>query len=212
MIRYPTVEQILRSNMRYGGDAGVRDLGLIEAAAARPQQEFGGVQAYDTLFEKAAVLLHSLASTQGFCDGNKRTAWNITVTFLQGNGRPVRGVAPIEAEAFVMSVAVSAWTNRTVAKAAEWLEEQALGMTDLPADEIEVLIAYRTQPYIGLGLPPFVVIKTQSVPMPAVAEGSTAKRRRANLAVSAREARELARIIHEAADALPPHGTRRRRT
>ncbi len=102
-----------------------------------------------------------------------------------------------------MAVAVRAWTDRTVAKAAEWLEEQALGKTDLPPDEIQALISYRTQPYVGLGFPPFVVIKAQTVELAAAAEGKTSLRRRSNFALSANDARELARIIRQAADALP---------
>lgn len=40
----------------YGGAAGVRDLGLLESAIARPFQTFGGDDLYPTVFEKAAAL------------------------------------------------------------------------------------------------------------------------------------------------------------
>jgi death-on-curing protein len=36
--------------------------------------------------QKAAVLLDGLATTQGFWDGNKRTAWIASVTYLRLHG------------------------------------------------------------------------------------------------------------------------------
>lgn len=44
--------------------------------------------------------------------------------FLELNGHDLPDITDIEAEAFVMPVAVSAWTDRTVEKAAEWLQVQ----------------------------------------------------------------------------------------
>lgn len=57
----------------FGGAHGVRDMGLLESAIARPFQTFGGEQLYPTLFEKAAALGQSLIVNHPFCDGNKRT-------------------------------------------------------------------------------------------------------------------------------------------
>jgi death-on-curing protein len=66
---------------RYGGSAGVRDLGLLEAALFRPQTGY-----YADLIEEAAALWESLAQNHPFIDGNKRTAFAATYTFLAING------------------------------------------------------------------------------------------------------------------------------
>jgi death on curing protein len=45
-----------------------------------------GDDAYPTIHEKAAALLHSLARNHPFLDANKRTAWAATSVFYQING------------------------------------------------------------------------------------------------------------------------------
>jgi death on curing protein len=67
----------------------VRDLGLLDSACARPHSSAFGTDAYPTLVEKAAALLHSLARNDALVDGNKRLAWLATVVFLDINGRTV---------------------------------------------------------------------------------------------------------------------------
>jgi len=66
---------------RYGGAHGVRDFGLVEAALHRPQTGY-----YADLLDKAAALWESLAQNHPFIDGNKRTAFAATFTFLKING------------------------------------------------------------------------------------------------------------------------------
>ncbi len=66
---------------RYGGSQGVRDYGLLESALFRPQTGY-----YADLMEEAAALWESLAQNHPFIDGNKRTAFAATYTFLAING------------------------------------------------------------------------------------------------------------------------------
>jgi len=66
---------------RYGGSHGVRDFGLLESALFRPQTGY-----YANLIEEAAALWESLAQNHPFVDGNKRTAFAATFTFLAING------------------------------------------------------------------------------------------------------------------------------
>ncbi|MGI9156996.1 MAG: type II toxin-antitoxin system death-on-curing family toxin [Marmoricola sp.] len=63
----------------------VRDLGLLDAAVARPRSSAFGEDAYPTLALKAAAQLHSLARNHALVDGNKRLAWLATVVFLDLN-------------------------------------------------------------------------------------------------------------------------------
>jgi death-on-curing protein len=126
VIKYLTVEQVIDLHRLAAGDQPLLDRGTLTSQVLRPQAGFGDYEAYPTVFHKAAVLLHGLASTQCFQDGNKRAAWIAAVTFLELNGFPMPDVPDIEAEFFVMAVAVSAWRDDTVAKAAEWLEHRTM--------------------------------------------------------------------------------------
>ena len=66
---------------RFGGPAGVRDLGLLESALYRPRTGY-----YDNLAEMAAALFESLIMNHPFIDGNKRVAFFATDIFLRLNG------------------------------------------------------------------------------------------------------------------------------
>jgi death-on-curing protein len=89
---YLTVVEVLAIHAdqidRYGGSAGVRDRGLLEAALYRPQTGY-----YADLIEEAAALWESLAQNHPFIDGNKRTAFAVTYTFLAINGAHVTAEA-----------------------------------------------------------------------------------------------------------------------
>jgi death-on-curing protein len=69
---------------RYGGLAGVRDLGALESALHRPQTGY-----YDTLIHEAAALLESLVQNHPFVDGNKRVAFAVVDVFLRINGQAI---------------------------------------------------------------------------------------------------------------------------
>ena len=85
MTDYLTVIEVLAMHAdqidRYGGANGLRDAGLLEAALFRPQTGY-----YQDLIEEAAALWESLAQNHPFVDGNKRTAFAATYTFLTING------------------------------------------------------------------------------------------------------------------------------
>jgi len=71
---------------KYGGSHGLRDLGLLESAVARPQSTFDGNDLYPTIFLKAGALVQSLLMNHQFVDGNKRTAMFCVMTFMELNG------------------------------------------------------------------------------------------------------------------------------
>jgi len=70
---------------RYGGAAGVRDPGALEAALFRPQTGY-----YKDVVAEAAALLESLAINHPFVDGNKRIAFAAADVFLHINGWRLR--------------------------------------------------------------------------------------------------------------------------
>ena len=80
---------------RYGGSLGIRDPRLIDEVLDQIQSRY-----YEDLIEEAAALWKSLAQHHPFIDGNKRTAFAVTYTFLAINGAQVTADAE-EAYAFV---------------------------------------------------------------------------------------------------------------
>jgi death-on-curing protein len=85
MTQYLTAIEVLAIHAdqieRYGGSEGLRDPGQLQAALFRAQSGF-----YVDLIEEAAALWESLAQNHAFIDGNKRTAFAATHTFLAING------------------------------------------------------------------------------------------------------------------------------
>jgi death-on-curing protein len=82
----------------------VRDHGLLESALGRPQATAFGEDAYASIHEKAAALLHSLARNHALVDGNKRLALAGTIAFYGMNGFRLT-LSNDEAYDLVMSVA-----------------------------------------------------------------------------------------------------------
>ena len=69
-----------------GGDLVVRDLGLLDAAAHRPRATVLGVEAYESLWAKAAALLDSIVRSRPLAHGNWRLGWVAAVTLCDING------------------------------------------------------------------------------------------------------------------------------
>ena len=89
MTMYLTTNDVQMLNEEFVGPDMLRDFGLLESAVMRPQTSAFGDDAYPTIHEKSAALLHSLARNHPFVDGNKRTAWAATSVFYQINGYTV---------------------------------------------------------------------------------------------------------------------------
>lgn len=66
----------------------VRDPGLLIAALARVEARALGRDVYPTVPERAAALLHSLATTAPLVQGNRPFAWAATAVFLARCGQP----------------------------------------------------------------------------------------------------------------------------
>lgn len=99
----------------HGGPAGVRDMGLLEAALARPRQ----LIAYGEpdLADLAVAAAFGLLRNHPFVDGNKRTALVVLETFLALNGRALRA----DDAACVETVLAAAAGNLSEPAFAEWV-------------------------------------------------------------------------------------------
>jgi death-on-curing protein len=71
MTEYLRLEDLLAIEKALGSP-GVRDVGLLESALARPAATVFGDDAYPTITLKAAGLVHSLVTNHALVDGNKR--------------------------------------------------------------------------------------------------------------------------------------------
>lgn len=90
MIVYPTLDEVLAlhagSIEAFGGESGVRDLGLLESALAMPHASFGGQDLHETAAEKAAAYLYHIVRNHPFVDGNKRAGFLVAALFVELNG------------------------------------------------------------------------------------------------------------------------------
>ena len=70
----------------HGGPEGVRDLGLLESALARPKNLLAYSEQAPSLVQLAAAYAKGIVANHPFVDGNKRTAFVVSITFLRLNG------------------------------------------------------------------------------------------------------------------------------
>jgi len=128
MTDYLTAAEVLAMHAdqidRYGGSHGVRDHGVLEAALYRPQTGY-----YADLIEEAAALWESLAQNHPFIDGNKRTAFSATYTFLAINGARLTADAQ---ETYLFVAALYEANQFSFDKLVPWLRSHVT--QDPPAD------------------------------------------------------------------------------
>jgi len=118
-VSYLTPEELIEIHKllleEFGGSEGLRDRGLLESACYRPRSGY-----YETIFNQAAALLHSLAMNHVFVDGNKRIAWVAAKTFLWVNGYHLKASVD-DAESFVLDLIVE---RSAVESIAAWLADR----------------------------------------------------------------------------------------
>jgi len=83
------IDKVMRMHLslieRYGGEAGLRDAGLLHSAIAMPQASFGGEFLHVDIFEMAAAYLFHIVQNHPFIDGNKRAGAAAALVFLKIN-------------------------------------------------------------------------------------------------------------------------------
>jgi death on curing protein len=101
---YLDVDDLLHIAGRLLPQFELRDVGLLEAAAARPRATAFGEDAYPLIHDKAAGLLHSTVRNHALVDGNKRLGLAAIVAFYGMNGHRLT-LTNDEAYDLVMAVA-----------------------------------------------------------------------------------------------------------
>ena len=125
-IHYLTAAQVLFIHDRLiaetGGSPGIRDLGLLAAAVARPQATFDGVDLYSDYFTKAAALMAFLVNNHPFIDDNKRVGITAAGLFLRLNSYRL-STTNATLESFTLQVAQG---KLTVEEMADWFRAQSV--------------------------------------------------------------------------------------
>ena len=83
-VRYFDTEDLLKIAAALGV-LDLRDIGLLDACAMRPQSVLFGNESYPTLHLKAAALMESIIGNHPLIDGNKRLGWAAVVGFYALN-------------------------------------------------------------------------------------------------------------------------------
>lgn len=105
----------------HGGDDGVRDLGLLQSALARPRN-FEAYEPGSDIARLAAAYGFGIAKNHPFIDGNKRTALVATRTFLLLNGYQLDAT---QAEKYQTYIAL-ADGSLSEHELAQWLRENLI--------------------------------------------------------------------------------------
>ena len=71
---------------RYGGQSGIRDIGLLSSAVSLPYASFGGKLFHKDIYQIAAAYAFHISQNHPFIDGNKRAALASALVFLELNG------------------------------------------------------------------------------------------------------------------------------
>ena len=103
----------------HGGANGVRDVGGLDSAIARPFQSFGGEDLYPSVFEKAAAIGESIIMNHPFIDGNKRTGYVLMETLLRIEGLKITATDDL-LYAFVIDISTG---NIRFEQIVEWLKQ-----------------------------------------------------------------------------------------
>lgn len=118
---YLTLDELLVIAGRViDGEVALRDAGLLESAAARPQTTVFGADAYPDLHAKTAALLISICKNHALVDGNKRLALAAAIVTLGINAWVL---TLTNDEAYDLVIAVASGTLNDVPEVADRLRD-----------------------------------------------------------------------------------------
>lgn len=89
-MRYLTIAEILEVAEGHVGTYHLLDKDRLHYVIGAVSGKFGDTELYPTLSQKAAVYAHHIITGHIFLDGNKRTALNCAIMFLEFNGCTLR--------------------------------------------------------------------------------------------------------------------------
>jgi death-on-curing protein len=109
----------------HGGMSGVRDVGMLESAMARPinKDAYGA----SDVFDLAAAYAFGIIRNHPFIDGNKRTGYVAAELFLMKNGQLLTATD----QAAVMTTLQLAESTTSEDAFAAWLRENSIPFDDI---------------------------------------------------------------------------------
>lgn len=126
-IRYEIVTRIHRYQLEeHGGLEGIRNQALLESALNRPKNLFAYSEPPPDLATLAAAYAFGIVSNHPFIDGNKRTAYVVTSSFLKLNGYDLKAS---EEERYQIWIDLAA-ARLSEEELATWIRERIFLMED----------------------------------------------------------------------------------
>lgn len=114
MTKFLTVDEVIGLHDRLCAEPLI-DRGKLEGAVGRPQASYDGVFLHQSVYSQASVLMHAICDAHAFLDGNKRTAWVSTLTFMAINGVSIVDIDPETMSEYVKEVAEGVHTEQDTA-------------------------------------------------------------------------------------------------
>ncbi|MCF6165614.1 type II toxin-antitoxin system death-on-curing family toxin [Furfurilactobacillus rossiae] len=127
-MKYLTKAELIEINhyvvLQVGGtNYGVQSIASLDVIVKQPSQVIFGHELYPTIWLKAAFILQKITKKHVFVDGNKRTAIQAALYFLNLNGYSVQNLDLVNnADSFILAVTNSMDNEETMNSIAEWLE------------------------------------------------------------------------------------------
>ncbi len=109
--------------------SGIKNMGLLESAIARPFQSVAGADAYPSPFDKAGALFHSLINNHPFHNGNKRTALISSAVYLASCGFSLEKCSDDEMFSFTLDITnhrISRQRKSEVQVISSWLQHNSI--------------------------------------------------------------------------------------
>lgn len=104
----------------HGGGTGVRDLGLLKSALARPET-FLEYEKRTDIFDLASVYADGIVNNHPFVDGNKRAGFIAAALFIETNGYRFSGTE-VDVVTMTVGLADKSFSREEYAK---WLRESS---------------------------------------------------------------------------------------
>ena len=121
-IQYLFLEDVLEIGEALVPDFRIRDIGLIESAVNRPATTICGQEAYESISDKIAALMHAIAPNHALIDGNRQLSWLCGKFFAILNEHEFQ-VSDDEAEEVIVALASGELDAKSLAPIIEkWIE------------------------------------------------------------------------------------------
>jgi len=116
---------------------GIKDKGLLDSIANRPNQRNYEIIQYPNIYSKAASIMEAIIRWHPFADGNKRTALLATSLYLHINGFQL--IIPLSAVRFRVEIALEKETDpksneKLLRRITKWIKQRSARIDD--PDEI----------------------------------------------------------------------------